>query len=257
MARTRTEWNAYLESWATTAGYSTSSVAEWKTLRDLVVTIAMLVEFVVELFKKDVENYLATKQPGTVTWYADIAKEFQYGDNLQIVNGKPQYVPVDESHRIVTQASVREDGIDNVVYIKAAKTVGSVLAALTTPELAAFVTYMEARQAPGTFMNVSSQAPDSVKYSLAGSFNPLYAESNIQAALSSALTTFRDNFRFDGVFYVSELIEALNAVDGFILNTWTLEWWDGTAWVVFTDNQSLYAGYFNWDGGSSLALTSL
>jgi hypothetical protein len=259
MARTREQWNSEINAWATTAGYSPSAVAEWKFLRDLVVSIAILIEGIFEMFKKDVEDTLAKKQPGTIFQYVDVAKEFQFGDNLTVINGKPQYVPVDISHRIITHASARESGTDNILFIKVAKTVANVLTALSGGELSAFQVYMEAKRAPGTYLNVSSQAPDLVKYTLTGSFDPLYTQANIQSGVDGALQAFRDTFRFDGVFYVSELIEILNAVPGFVLNTWVIEWFDTTnaVWVTFNNSQALDAGYFNWDGGSGISLTSL
>lgn len=255
MARTRTEWNAEIDAYAAVVGLSSSAVAEWKVLRDLCVSIAMFFETILELFKSDVDDTLSLKQFGSLYWYVVMAKEFQEGDDLVVNDGIVGYDPVDETHRIVTQASARETE-EGYLVLKVAKTVSENLVALSSGELDDFKAYIAARKSPGVKVDVYSEAPDTVKYIIAAKYDPLYDNDNVLAGLDGALASFRNNFRFDAVLYVSELVTALSEVPGILsidLRVWL---WD-TAAVTYKEiivNGDLPAGYFNWSNSSSLDL---
>ncbi len=253
MARTRTEWNSEIDTYAAAAGLSNSAVAAWKVLRDLCVSIAMFFESILELFKTDVNDTLTLKQFGTLYWYVSVAKEFQEGDDLSVVNGIVGYETENEDHRIVSQASAKESE-DGVLALKVAKTVGTELAALSTAELDDFRAYMAARKSPGVRLNISSSPPDTVKYIINVLYDPLYDYDNVESGLNAALGAFRDNFRFDATLYESELVAALSAVSGVVSLDVQLWVWDTLTlgYLPITVSAELGAGYFNWSNSSSL-----
>lgn len=255
MARTRDEWNADIDAYATAAGLSASAVAAWKSLRDLCVSIAMFFESILELLQGDVDDTLSLKQFGTIYWYVAVAKEFQEGDDLVVTNGIVGYDPVDATHCIVTQASAKE-GDDGVVALKVAKTVGASLAALSSGELDDFKAYMKARKSPGVKLNINSNDPDSVKYVIQALYDPLYDNNNVEDGLYAALDAFRDSFRFDATLYVSEVVAALSAVAGVVSVDVQLWVWDTLtlSYVPVSVSTELAAGYFNWSNSSSLGL---
>lgn len=255
MARTREEWNAEIDAYAAVAGLSASASAAWKVLRDLCVSIAMFFETILSLFQSDVDDTLTLKQFGSLYWYVVISKAFQEGDDLTVVNGIVGYDPVDETHRIVTQASAKE-GDDGVLALKVAKTVSGSLVKLSSGELDDFKAYMQARKSPGVKLNINSKDPDSVKYIIAALYDPLYDNDNVQAGLDAALLDFRDNFRFDATLYMSELVAALSAVPGVVSVDVQLWVWDTLtlSYVPVVLSTELGAGYFNWSNSSSLSL---
>lgn len=258
MARTRVEWNAEIDAYAAVVGLSSSAVADWKVLRDLCVSIAMGVEGVLDLFKTDVDYELSTKQFGTLLWYVAISKLFQSGDSLVVDNGIVKYDPVDVTHYIVTQASAKETE-DGVLVLKVAKTVGTSLAALDSGELDDFKNYIKARRAPGVRMNITSGAPNVVKYSAQVLFDPLHDNDEVLAGLNAALLAFRDGFRFDAVLYVSELVAVLSDVPGVVSVDLGVSWLnpDTVTYEPVGVSVELPSGYFNWSNASVLNLSAV
>jgi hypothetical protein len=155
MTRTREQWNAEIDAYAAVAGLSASAVADWKVLRDLCVSIAMFFEVILDLFKNDVNDVLNRKQFGSLFWYVQISKEFQSGDSLSVVDGIVGYDPVNETHRIVTQASAKETP-DGVLVLKVAKTVANILTPLSGGELSDFKDYIHERRSPGVKTTIDS-----------------------------------------------------------------------------------------------------
>lgn len=254
MARTRDQWNTDIDAYAAVMGLSTSAVAEWKLLRDLCVSIAMFFENIFELFKSDVDDTLNKKQFGSLFWYIATAKEFQEGDNLSVSNGIVGYDPVDITHRIITQASARET-VDGIVLLKVAKTANGDLVALSNTELDDFKSYMAARRSPGVKLDINSKDPDLVKYIVHALYDPLYDKDTVDTGLMTALLSFRDNFRFDAVFYTSELIQRLSEVAGVVSIDLDAFLWDNQA-LTFNPigvSEILPSGYFNWSNSSSLS----
>lgn len=250
--RTRAEWNVVIDDYAAAAGLSASAVADWKVLRDLVVSIAMVFENIFDLFKSDVESTLNLKQFGTLQWYRAICFEWQSGDSLTVVNGIVGYDPVDVTHRVVTQASARE--VDGVVVLKVAKTTGGNLAALSGGELGDFKDYIHARRSPGVKTNITSGDPNGVRYTGTYLYDTLYDNDAVDAAVQAALVGFRDGFRFDAVLYVSELVAAVSVVPGVVDVVLVVEVYDdvNAVWVAVVGSAELSAGYFNWDNASAL-----
>lgn len=255
---TKEQWEAEIEPYGNAAGLSTSSVAEWKIWRDLSVALALRFQKILFWFKGDIDNTLATKQPTAISWYADVAKEFQLGYNLITVNNIPKYEVIDDSPavRIVTHSAAKEIGDLNIIIaVKVAKTVGGNLAPLSAPELAEFTTYMKARRAPGVSLNAISIVGDIIQYTITGHFDPLYSVANVYQGIDNELIFFKDNFRFDAVFYKAQLIDKLQSVPGVVALSIGLKYWDGLAFVDFDFSHELPSGYFNWGGLSSLSLT--
>jgi len=253
MARTREQWNAVIDDYAILAGLSTSAVADWKLLRDTVVTIAMWFEInIFSLFKADIDDTLNRKQFGTLPWYVEMCKEFQSGDSLAVVNGIVGYDPIDATHRIVTQASAKE--LDGTVVLKVAKTVNGDIAALSGGELSDFKNYAHARRSPGVKTNIYSYPPNLVKYTGSYLFDTLYDNEDVDELVMQAITAFRDNFRFDATLYMSELQADIKNVAGVVDVNIEASVWDAAnaLWMPIQGHADLDAGYFNWDNASGL-----
>jgi len=253
MPRTREQWNAEIDAYAAVAGLSASAVADWKILRDLCISIAMLFETILDLFKSDVNDTLSKKQFGTLFWYVEVSKEFQSGDSLSVVDGIVAYDPIDASHRIVTQASAKESD-DGTLTLKVAKTVAGDLAPLSTTELSGFKDYIHERRSPGVKTTIDSLPADRVKYSGEYLYDTLYDKDDVDDAVQVAIKSFRDTFRFDAIFYISEFVTAVSNVPGVVSVTTSVDVWNtlNLTWVPVVVSAELPAGYFNWDNTSSL-----
>jgi len=259
MPRTREQWNTEISSYALAAGLSNSATANWKLWRDMIVTLIMIFEGILTTFTDDVDTTLSNKQPGTLRWYAAIAKQWQKGYNLTVAEGLVLYATIDATAQIVTQASVRESE-GNVIIIKVAKngTVPNSLVQLDAQELFDFKEYMIARAIPGVLMNIYSYNADVLQYTLHLHYDPLYDPNALQAAVTNALNAFRDNFPFDSILYYHQFISALIQVPGVVNvapnSTLSLTLQNGSTVNNFTTQQEMPAGYFVYHNNSTITL---
>ena len=250
--RTRADWEAIITSSAASNGLtlSSSSVAEWKLWRDLIITIAMVLDGIYSIFTKETSEYLAKEQHGGLYWYGKIAKEFQYGDSLIVNDGILGYSPVNTAHQIVTQVSVKEID-DEVLVMKVAKTVSGVFTPLASGEFTSFSSYISKRKLPGTKINLHTLAGDLVYLDGQLYYDPLVDPSTLQTELFNALDVFRVNFGFDDILFRSALIEVLMSVPG-IVGIGVMDIFVGGNYL--DTYMELPSGYFNIDNSSLLDL---
>jgi hypothetical protein len=245
--RTRIEYENIVASSAMANGVtlSTSGVGEWKLWRDVVITVAMLLERIMVVFQKDVDIKMASKQHGSLYWYGDVAKQWQSGDNLVVNNGIVEYVPLDVTHRLVTQVSVKEL-FDDVLVMKVAKTVSNNLVALSGTELVAFQNYIKARKLPGTKINVYSLGACDLYVDAEIFFDTLYDSTLVLVNITAALELFKTNFSFDGVVYRSGIVDTIMSAQGVIgIGTLGIEITTPTGLVILDNYFELPSGYFN------------
>lgn len=264
MALSRTDWNNIYTPIATAAGLLISAVAEWLQLRDLTVTLAMRFEEILEYYMAAIKLYIDTKQPGTIYWIPEMAKQFQYGDSLVLINKTPQYAVIDTTKQIIAVVSAKRQS-NGGVDIKAAKFVsGTTLGALTNPELIAFNDYLTKKLDPSARFNAISRNPDTVKYTINYGYDPLTAKTDVDSGLAAVLTSFLTGFQdpngYDGTFFYSQLYENLMSVTGMKDLDLRIDMTLSTG-VVVTNMRSgtreLPAGYFNWDPTSIKTGTAL
>lgn len=261
--KTREEWEAIVDAAATTAGLSTSAVDEYLLYRDTAVTLAMETETIQELTKQMVEFNNATKQPYSDPWYPVMVKEFQNGDSL-LVNeyGVLYYAVVDTDLQIVKVCTVTatEDGSRKIIKVAKDDGAGG-LEELTIGEKSDLDDYLDARIPSDVPYQLVSIAPDEVTYTMTCRYNPRYNKADVETAIGAALTAFRDNLPFDAIFYKSQLIAAIEAVDGVdsVLVQIDMSLNAGTTTVTdLVEFQALPAGYFIWDtGASSLTMIAI
>lgn len=238
---------------------SGSAAAEWLLLRDLVVTIAMFFEAIIELFKSDVDNALATKQPGSLPWYPVMISEFQYGHTLLVDDeGRLYYETIDEAARIITQRAIKEED-DGFLRIKVAKEDAGETVQLTLDERNAFNDYLEARMPPGVSYSATSLPADEVKYTMTIKYDALYNKTSLLAAVDVVLDEFRTGIAFPAIFYKSQLIAAVRAVPGVVSVVVQIDMVldNGTVTVTnLPEERELPAGYFIWDATSTITATA-
>lgn len=120
---------------------STSKVARWRLVFWCVAVAAHYVEVLFDLLVIALEAIAAKARYGTLPWYVTIAKEFQLGDALVLVDSEWKYSPVIEANRIVKLAAAKE--AIGIVNVKVAKITGGVTQALSGAEKLAFETYIK------------------------------------------------------------------------------------------------------------------
>lgn len=176
-----------------------------------------------DIFKKDIDDTIAAMKPGSLQWMAEMAKKFQYGDNL--VEGTDHYDNTGQTtaqiaaKQIVSYSAVVE--LDRGVRIKVAKTVGADLGPLNDDELTAFTQYMKQVMYAGVKRIITSDTADNLKLNLRIFYNPLVINSTGARIDGITMTPVKDaiklhlqNLPFNGVFSVQKLVDATQDVEG-------------------------------------------
>jgi hypothetical protein len=179
-------------------------------------------ESMIDVLQATIQGIADSAPSGNAQWVQRQILNFQYGDVVQLVNFVPTYVPVDETHRIITRCSVKQLG-SGVVAIKVAKGTVPSLGPLSGPELAALKDYYfgtATTEGVGfagvrtTFINLD---PDRMRVQATVYFFGQYAEATVKAAVIVAIDNFFDTFSdtaFDGTVFMIKLVDAIQAVPG-------------------------------------------
>lgn len=198
-----------------------SKVAAWRLIFYIVAVAIWVHESLWDLMKKQLEDIAAFSRPGTSLWYQQESFKFQFGDNLvwNAATMKYEYATVDLLKQIIKRCAVVEGG--GFVRIKVAKLVSGVVTPLSSAELAAFDAYINDIKFAGTDTICSSYLPDLLKLVYKIYYDPLVLAAN-GSLLSNpaifpvevAINNFISNLPFNGVFELSELIDAMQAASG-------------------------------------------
>lgn len=176
-----------------------------------------------DIFKVDIDNTIAAMKPHSLQWYAGMAKNFQYGDNLVPETDYYDNTGLTDAQiaakKIVSYAAVVEQ--ERGVRIKVAKTVGDDLGALITDELNAFSEYMKDIKDAGVKLLITSGPADALKLILRIKYNPLVINSTgaridgvTMTPVKDAIKTHLKNLPFNGVFSVQKLVDVIQSVEG-------------------------------------------
>ncbi|MBT1702966.1 hypothetical protein [Chryseosolibacter indicus] len=206
---------------------STSKVAIFRLFTRIVAACAWTVEVLFDTHKAEVNETIANLKPHTLRWYANKAKDFQYGFDLPLDsdvynNASFTEEQIDES-KIVSYVAVTE-GNDKRLRIKCAKNDGADLAPLAAEELQSFSEYMARIKDAGVKLNIESNQADRIKLELKVYYDPLILDSNgsrIDGANSqpvqSAVKNYLKSLPFNGYFVLAYLTDTLQQVDGVVI----------------------------------------
>lgn len=205
---------------------NTSRVAIWKVLFYAVAFIIHGVEVIFDLFRVEIDNDISLLKPHSARWYANMAKQFQYGFNLVPETGGYDNTGLSEDQivasQIVAYAAVVEQ--QRGIRIKVAKIVGNDLGPLGADELAAFIEYMEQIKDAGIKLLITSGVADDLKSTLRIFYNPLVINSAggridgiDPSPVQTAFNNYLKSLPFNGIFAPSLMVDQLQAVDGVVL----------------------------------------
>jgi hypothetical protein len=203
--------NAAIANEPDLAGLSSSQVAEWVAIRNVVAAQHTTLRDYFTSYKLELEQKASEAIPGTARWYADRAVEFQYGDSLQVVDGKVVYPVIDESARVVKYAAITE-GLSGTVVIKVAKG-NDVLEKLSNDELVAFTAYIRDIKFAGTKTNIISTDADLIRLNATIYYDGKRVLSEVKAAVEAAINEHLRTVFFDGIFNRNILRDAIESVD--------------------------------------------
>jgi len=238
-----------------------AAVAEWRIWTRIFSIIIRAMQVIVGNYRQWIDHRLTFVRPGTAGWYADIARRFQHGDDLQILpDGTVGYALTDPSKQIVAAVAISEMPATGEAVLKVARMEQGVLTGFNQAQLLAFSNYIESVKFAGAKISVISTSADLVRYAMDIVYDPAYYVNTLRQNIETALADYRTNLGFDGVIYVQRLIQTLMLVPGVItVRQYALQAQPaGAAWQAMPGIYITQAGYFNYDTtNSSLTFTPL
>lgn len=203
---------------------SGSKVSIWRLWVYIMSFVVWLHEAVFETHKTEIEELIALNKIHTARWYKSKALLFQFGFDLFGETDYYDNTNVDEAlvldSLIIKQASVQE--IAGRLKLKVAKESSEgILEPLSTIEQNAFRQYMQLVKDAGTFIEIISRDPDTLKLELDIYFNPLVLNSNGErldgtnnTPVLDAIKEFLYNLEFNGELILTKLTDFLQGVEG-------------------------------------------
>lgn len=241
---------------------SASRVAIWRLLFFVMAVAIWTNEKLFDEHILWIENRALQLIVGQLKWYRTKALEFQYGDALVMVDDIYQYSPITTANQIVKLASVNEVG--GQVLIKLAKLSGETPIPLTTPELDAFVAYIQKVKFAGVIVSSISRDADLLKIHYKIYYDPLVLTATGELIstpgtfpVEDSINNYCKGLPFDGIFTPTALTDKIQQSVGVINPVFqTAEVKYGSnPYVSIGDSYNPNAGYLQIDTDYPLSAT--
>lgn len=176
-------------------------------------------ETIMDVFTVDMNNALQERINGTPSYYVNSLLKYQHGDKLKIRDDGLGfgYEKVDESKRIVTQASYQEDSneqsLDTKLILKVATGTNGKLSPLTSDQLMMVTSYVNQIKFAGTTIEVVSRKGDIIIPRLTVYHDGALPEETMRSKIDEALNSFIMETKFNSAIYVSNIVNCLMAVE--------------------------------------------
>lgn len=198
---------------------SKSKVDPWRSIAWVVASALEAFKTNFSLFKKEAATIVRQHRVGIADWWIQAAYDFQYGDQLEIISGRPFFANVDETKKVVNIASHQLVGRVNL--IKVVKGTFPNFQALPAPELQALVSYFDRIRPPGIEYSIVSSPAEEISINgdvfYSGQEPLATVKSNVELAIINYINYLPVegvNNVFNGSFVTNELIEVIRSVDG-------------------------------------------
>lgn len=199
-----------------------SIVSVESILFGIVASAAYVMETIFDIFRKEVDDKIATAIVATVPWYHKICLEYQHGDALELnlTTSMYEYAEVDETKRKVRYAAVRDFGGGIYILVAGAGADGYP-EALSDDVLMPFKEYLNRRKPAGVIAEINSYGPDTIAMSMEVQYDPmvLTEEGSLISdpdvfPVEDAINAYLADITYGGTFNKTKLTSAVLAVDG-------------------------------------------
>lgn len=197
-----------------------SAVAVHNLIIASVAQCILTFEAIIDTAKAQLQTISNAIPAGNEAWLQQQILNFQYGDVIGFVNNVPAYSPVDPTHRIITQCSVKQLA-SGIVAIKVAKS--SPPAPLASGELSALTDYYYGTSTSqgigfaGVRAQLISLDADRLFVKANIYFFGQYTQSVVSAEVITAINNFLSSFSlnsFDGTLFMKDLKDTIEGVPG-------------------------------------------
>lgn len=201
---------------------SGSVVAVWRLWLWIVAVCTHTIELLIDKHSVEVEQYVATREWGTLAFLQQKAKEFQFGDVLTFNGSQFVYNTINPTAQIAERVAVVISG--QQIQFKVAKLDTNGLPEPLDPaEKLSFETYIDNMVYAGTQFVVISELPDSIKLDMEIVFDPMVLASDGSMVADpttfpviDAINEFISNLPFNGVLNLTALTDHVQGVDGVV-----------------------------------------
>ncbi len=200
---------------------SPSTTAIWRLWTFIVAVAINLHEQFLDQGILELEQIAREAIAGTADWLQQRVLEFQYSATnpqvITVIDGRASYPTIDESLRIITRASVKEQA-NGRVLVKVAKN-DSPLLPLNTDELNALIGYLDKVGFVGIPIDTVSLNADRFRFEGEIFYSGEFVESTVKQNVIEAIENYLDNVsieNFDGIVTREKVIDAIQAVPGVV-----------------------------------------
>jgi len=241
---------------------SSSATSFWRLMKNMFALLVLNLQKSMDSYRAEVDAIANNNRVGTLSWYVQQMKAFQFGDTLIYDEKGIRYLNDSPEKRIIYQAAASDtnDGNGAKVVLKVAtRNVAGRMSPLNAQQSNAFFEYLEQIKFPGIRYEFRNVFPEKVKLVGSVQVNRLLLTtdgsrvSNVaEFPVRDAIVSFLENLPFDGRLYLSQLIAHLAQMDevedvyiGFYFE-------DANGFVSFRNERfkDSFAGYFEFDENS-------
>lgn len=233
---------------------SPSSVSVWTLIKNQFALLTLTMQKGFDAFRAEIDQKIISQQIGTLPWYVDMIKYFQYGDPIFVEDNNVKYGVEDEEKKIIAQASATEVVVGGraELLIKAVKADGSgFLIPLDANEKDSLEEYISKIKFAGVKTSLISAAADTIRLNMTVELNLLMVNADGSKPgepsvfpIKDAIESYFRQLPFDGTLYWNKLIDHLQLMpevkDAVISESW---YKSGSTYVSFTRLYDSYSGH--------------
>lgn len=201
---------------------SNSKVAVWRLFMYIVAVGHYIHETMWDYAKQEMELLAQKSIAGNLAWYRAEVFKWQFGHLLlwNAVNYRYYYADTTSQNAIDSRVCKRVACIELInvdfkgIKIKVAKESGGILEPLTQNELESLQAYIDRVKFAGVETDVVSQAADSLLTYIKVYYQGTLDSVVFQTAVKDKIKEYISNLDFNGMFYSSKMVDALQAMSG-------------------------------------------
>lgn len=208
--------------------------------------------------KIDIERLLSEQRAHTSNWYAHMAKQFQFGQELVTETDKYNNAGLTseqiEKMRVVKYSAAVESFDKSILYLKIATDDNGKRKPLSSNQLIAFKTYLNAIQDAGVRIQVINDPADQMKLKIDIYYDSLILDQEGKrlddegdSPVQDAIRNYLNNLPFNGMYTNQSLVDTLQNIEGVAVAEIKQAASKYGAYTEFTDidaREIAHAGYY-------------
>ncbi|MEA5461547.1 hypothetical protein VB796_20945 [Arcicella sp. LKC2W] len=203
---------------------STSATSFWEQMKKLFAFMSARLFVMLSEHQTNIEKIYSTNRYGTEDWYRKKVLEFQFGDDLEVIEGELKYATVNENNRVVRSVKFITSSLNTMLVVVTGFAYDPVTKyKMSNEKVAALQGYMEEIKLLNTTITVRSEVADRVYLRVGIKINPLLLTSSGASVTASTVYPVKDYLKtiiegYDGTtkpltkFYLQQKLMTMSEV---------------------------------------------